>query len=517
MTANRRIALNVVATYGRSVYAMLCGLFTSRWVLMALGEVDYGLVGVVGGLTGFISFLNGLMAESLVRFYAYAVGAARVEKDSQKGLEECRKWYSIAVAIHSVLPALLVIAGYPCGIWAVKNWLVIPPDRIEACVWVWRCVCLSCFVSMVTVPFSAMYTAKQEIAELTVYSVVGGTVYVVLAYVMTLSNRDWLVYYAAVTCAVAVVPAAIIAFRAVAKYPECRFRMSYLADAQNFRELFRYAGLRFFGAFSQLLTAQGMALAVNKLLGPARNAAMSIGMNLSSKAQMLTLSFRGALQPAITNATGEGDNARANSLSFRTCLVSALGVLAFAIPLVIEVDEVMILWLKNPPRGSGLLCQVMLVALVVDNLTVGLVMRIFATGRIAMFQIVEAFVWISALLIACGWMFCGGDVVGVAIGFLVMYSIDNVLKLFCAKQTAGMSVQYWLRRVALPVLIVATVTLVIGYIPALLMSQSVLRLLVTTAVCELVFVPLVWNFAIGDVERKMILARLPFRFKRHDI
>ena len=73
MSPNRRIFLNVVSTYGRSVYAMLCGLFTSRWVLMALGEVDYGLVGVVGGLTGFISFLNGLMAESLVRFYAYSV------------------------------------------------------------------------------------------------------------------------------------------------------------------------------------------------------------------------------------------------------------------------------------------------------------------------------------------------------------------------------------------------------------------------------------------------------------
>ena len=483
---------------------------------MALGEVDYGLVGVVGGLAGFISFLNSLMAESLVRFYAYSVGAAKVEKDSQKGLEECRKWFSIAVAIHTILPALLIIAGYPCGIWAVKNWLVIPPDRIEACVWVWRCVCLSCFVSMVTVPFGAMYTAKQEIAELTVYSVVSGTVYVGLAYVMTLSNRDWLVYYAAVTCAVAVVPAAIIALRAVAKYPECKFRISYLSEWQSFRELFRYAGLRFFGALSQLLTSQGMALAVNKMLGPARNAAMSIGMNLSSKAQMLTLSFRGALQPAITNATGERDEVRANSLSYRTCLVSTLGILVFAIPLVIEVDEVMFLWLKNPPHGSGLLCQVMLVALVVDNLTVGLVMRIFATGRIAMFQMVEAFVWISALLIACGWMLLGGDVVGVAVGFLVMYSMDNVLKLYCAKQTAGMSVRYWLRRVALPVLIVAMATFVIGYIPSLLMSQSFLRLLVTTAACELVFVPLVWNFAIGDVERKMILARLPFRFKRHD-
>lgn len=36
MTENKRIALNIVATYGRSLFALVCGLFTSRWVLMAL-------------------------------------------------------------------------------------------------------------------------------------------------------------------------------------------------------------------------------------------------------------------------------------------------------------------------------------------------------------------------------------------------------------------------------------------------------------------------------------------------
>ena len=31
MSPNRRIFLNVVATYGRSVFALFCGLFSSRW------------------------------------------------------------------------------------------------------------------------------------------------------------------------------------------------------------------------------------------------------------------------------------------------------------------------------------------------------------------------------------------------------------------------------------------------------------------------------------------------------
>ena len=33
---------------------------------MALGEVDYGLIGVVGGLTAFIVFLNGITTGGMV-------------------------------------------------------------------------------------------------------------------------------------------------------------------------------------------------------------------------------------------------------------------------------------------------------------------------------------------------------------------------------------------------------------------------------------------------------------------
>ena len=50
MSPNRRIFLNIVATYGRSLYALVCGLFISRWVLAALGKEDFGLYCVVGGL-----------------------------------------------------------------------------------------------------------------------------------------------------------------------------------------------------------------------------------------------------------------------------------------------------------------------------------------------------------------------------------------------------------------------------------------------------------------------------------
>ena len=49
MSLNRRIIVNIIATYGRSLYSLVIGLFCGRWTLMALGEEDHGLIEVTGG------------------------------------------------------------------------------------------------------------------------------------------------------------------------------------------------------------------------------------------------------------------------------------------------------------------------------------------------------------------------------------------------------------------------------------------------------------------------------------
>ena len=41
MSPNRRIFLNIVDTYGRSLFALVIGHFCGSWTLQALGEVDY--------------------------------------------------------------------------------------------------------------------------------------------------------------------------------------------------------------------------------------------------------------------------------------------------------------------------------------------------------------------------------------------------------------------------------------------------------------------------------------------
>ena len=52
--------LNISATYGRSLYALVCGLFVSRWVLAAAEKSEFGVYGVVGGMM-VIELLAGAM------------------------------------------------------------------------------------------------------------------------------------------------------------------------------------------------------------------------------------------------------------------------------------------------------------------------------------------------------------------------------------------------------------------------------------------------------------------------
>ena len=126
MSPNRRIMINIVATYGRTLIGVLCGIFSTRWVLMTLGKEDFGLFGLIGSLVIFMSFFNTQFAGALSRFYAYAVGQAKVAADTDLALEECRKWFSVGVTIHTLIPLVLVVETTLPYLSMTTMWLVPP-------------------------------------------------------------------------------------------------------------------------------------------------------------------------------------------------------------------------------------------------------------------------------------------------------------------------------------------------------------------------------------------------------
>lgn len=511
MSPTRRIFLNIIATYGRSMYALVCGLFISRWVLATLGKTDFGLYGVVGGMTVFIAFLNTLLSSATSRFYAFAEGESKkyaAEGNAERGVDECRKWFSTALLLHVLVPIVLIIIGYPLGMHAVEHWLTIPPDRVDACRWVFRFVCISCFVGMVNVPFQAMYTAKQYIAELTLYSFATTTVNVAFIYFMVTHPDDWLVKYALWMCLVSIVPQAIICLRAIAVFPECRFRAAYAWNRSRVIRLSSYAFWQAFGGLGVVFRGQGIQVLINKYFGPGINASMAIANQVSGQTQTLASAMQGAFQPAIVTALGTGDVELARRMSYRASKFALALTLIFCLPLSLEIDYVIALWLKTPPPYSAGLCLCMIVFFIVDKASIGQCLACNATGKIAGYQAVGGSLLIMCLPIA--WIMVASGLGVYSIGWaIVLTGLGNsISRVFFARKLIGMSAKKWLLQTVIPILVSSVIAIGSGLIVCHFMHKSLLRLVVNSLLVEGLFLPLLWSVVLDTDEQEFVRRKL---------
>ena len=514
MTENRRIFWNIVATYSRSMFSLAVGLITARWAFNALGISDYGLYGVVGGLTGFISFLNGTLAGANSRFYAISIGQARAAHDKVAALEECRRWFNTAFSIHTVLPAILMLVGYPIGVWAIRNFLTIPADRVADCVWVFRFTCLSCFVGMMNVPFGAMYGAKQYIAELTIYSYVTTTANAFFLYYMISHPGLWLFRYALWCCLLSVVPQLIICIRACCVFPECRVRLSYMWDRRRLAAVGSFAGWNLLGTTCALLRVQGVNVLINKVFGPKVNAAQALGNNVDSHTSLLSSSLMGAFAPAITLAYGEGNMKRMKDLVYRMCKIGSLLLLLFMIPLGAELQTVLEIWLKTPPQYTAYLCMVAMLSHIMEVCTHGHMIAVNASGRVREYQMNMTVISILTLPAAILTVWLGGGIYALGVVLVCVRLSISLRRVYYARIFAGLSAWHWLKAVVVPLVVVIGLSGFVAFMPRFIMASGFVRVVVTTLATESVLLPLAWFVVMDHEERLFVTEKIGLLLRR---
>jgi len=130
MNSTHRVVINTLTTYVRSVFGAGLALFTSRWVLNALGQTDFGLYNVVGSILFFVTFFSATFAAASSRYFAYSIG--------EGNLEDTNRWFNAALLLHALLAAVLILGGWPIGEYFIKYHLTIPPDRLAASIYVFR-------------------------------------------------------------------------------------------------------------------------------------------------------------------------------------------------------------------------------------------------------------------------------------------------------------------------------------------------------------------------------------------
>lgn len=304
---NKRIAKNTLLLYFRMLFLMAVSLYTSRVVLNALGVEDFGIYNVVGGVVAMFSVLSGSLSTAISRFITYELGKGNKEN--------LNKIFSSAVTIQFGLAGIIILLAETIGIWFLNIKMNIPEVRMEAANWVFQFSILTFAINLISVPYNASIIAHEKMSAFAYISILEAVGKLTIAYLITISPIDKLIFYAILMCAVALVVRLTYGNYCKRHFSECTYHFSW--DKLLLKQMFGFAGWNFIGASSAILRDQGGNVVINLFCGPTVNAARGIAFQVNNAVNQFVTNFMTALNPQITKSYASGDNEYMMTLIFR--------------------------------------------------------------------------------------------------------------------------------------------------------------------------------------------------------
>ena len=469
----RRIAKNTLMLYVRMLALMVIGLYTSRIVLNALGENDFGIYDVVGGVVSMFAVISGALNSAITRFITFEMGKGDGERIG--------KVYSAAVVIQLAISLIIVALAEPLGLWFIEKRMTIDPARIPAAVWVLHFSLASFVINLMSVPQMAAITAHERMSAYAYIGLLDGFLRLGVAVLISRASSDKLVLYAALMMVSVLVVRAAYGIYCRRNFPECRFRP--VMDIKLAKEMFSFAGWNFIGVTSSVLRDQGGKILVNLFAGTAVNAARGVAMQLNGAVQGFVTNFMTAVNPQITKSYASGDHGYMYYLISKSSRMSYYLIFVLALPVLFNTEYIMDLWLKDVPAHSALFAQLFLIYALSESLSNPMVTAQLATGRIRNYQLTVGGLQLLNLPVSYLFLKMGAIPEVTVMVAIAVSQICFFTRLYMLKGMIDMPVRDFLKKVYLNVVLVSAAALVLPVAAGYVLPDGFPGFAASVAVC----------------------------------
>ena len=387
---NKRIAKNTFVLYIRMLLIMLVTLYTSRVILKTLGEEDFGIYNIVGGIIILFSFLNGAMVVATHRFLSYEIGRGD-EKSANK-------YFSTSLLIHVGLAVLFFLVMETIGYYLFMQYLNIPIERVEAAKWVFHFSTLSTCISVLRTPYSAVIIANEQMtfyAYISILEVIGK---LIIVYLLTLFIFDKLILYSFLMFVVLCLISLIYFIYCKMKYSVCSF--SFCREKERYIQLSSFSGWSLLGSMANVGANQGINILLNIFFGVVLNTAMGIANQVNAAIYNFVSSFQTAFNPQIIKSYASKDYQYFHSLLLNTSKYSFLLIWILSFPVLICCPEILKIWLGNIPEHTVDFTRLIIIFSILDAIQGPLWASVQATGKIRTYQILMSVLILANLPIS---------------------------------------------------------------------------------------------------------------------
>lgn len=375
---NRRIAKNTLLLYVRMLLLMVVSLYTSRINLNALGVVDFGIYGVVGGFVSMFYIVSNALIGSINRFLAYEIGT--------KNQDRLNKVFCTAKGIQYIMVAVVFILAETVGLWFLNCKMVIPVDRLLAANWVYQFSTISFCMDLLVIPYTAAIIAHEKMSAFAYISILTAVGKLIVAWTIMIAPIDRLIWFGALILINSTIIRSVYIYYCKRHFAECSCKFQF--SGSMWKEMFGFAGWNFIGTIAAILRDQGGNILINLFAGPTANAARSIANQVNGAVSGFADNFQTALKPQIIKSYASGNNDYLLKLVFQGARFSYYILLILAMPILCSTHYILQLWLGEVPDSTVLFVQLILVLTMSESLAGPLITAMLATGDVRRFQII---------------------------------------------------------------------------------------------------------------------------------
>lgn len=357
--------------------SMFIGFFTSRILLNQLGVVDFGVYNVVGSIIVLLGFLNSTLSLSTQRFINFELG--------NNNYQQLQKVYSSSIIIHCALAFVVFILAETVGLWFLNYHMNIPEERMVAANYVYQFSIFSAMLSLTMIPHTATIIAHEHMSQYATIGIIDVFLRFSVACMLYIIQTDKLIVYALAMFLVVLANYLTYYIYCKKKFPECSFIVS--KDKQLYREMLSFSGWNIFSSISMILNGQVVSIILNIFFGPIVNAARGISTQVNGAIGGFVQNFQIAVNPRIIQTFAANEIQTFYRLINQSAKFSFFLLLVFVVPVWINVDDILQLWLGTVPEHTADFCRIVFIVSLINTFSLPLATAANATGNIKVFQL----------------------------------------------------------------------------------------------------------------------------------
>ena len=495
MRAADRVIFNTAVSYIVLLFKMAVGIFSVRFILIALGETNYGIYIAVAGVIALLDMLGGSMTNTSMRYLAYSLGGGEIEK--------IRDTFRTTLYVHYIIGLVTALIMEICGIFFIECIMDIPPDKIIDAQIIFQLMIISTFISIIAVPYDAVMNAHEHIWVLSLFDAFSAVLALGMAIFLMYSPGNRLIVYGFYQLGILIVIRILKVYYSKRHFVECRKITFKNRNKKLVSELLSFTGWTFFGNLSAALKTHLRGIIINVFFGVRLNAAEGISRQVNNYVNMVAVSMTKAINPQMNKSEGSGDRDRMKRVLLMASKYSTFLFALVGVPLMIETPYIFSLWLKDVPNYAVVFCQISLLTMLIAKFTGQIGHAIYAVGKIKFFQSLEVAISFVILLFTYVVFKMGYSPTAAYWVELIGVVFITIERFFMGKRIIGLKLTEYTTKTIFPSLFPILLAGGVSIMITMFLPPSFKRLIITALVYITLFVLLFFMFGVEKEEKKI--------------